>query len=380
MNVSRRYLYEYILHDLTKKMVFIGGPRQIGKTTLALTAIGAKNKSCPADLNWDFLQDRKRLRQGDLPFDQQCIILDEIHKFKSWRGLVKGLFDKTFPGNNYIVTGSARLDFYRHGGDSLQGRYHYYRLHPLSMNEVSKNPTSIDLDKLMKFGGFPEPFFSEDERFLRRWQNEYYERVLEDDLRDLERISDIGKLGMLIDELPKKAGNILSVKSLREDLEVAHATAERWIQVLERIYVCFRVPPFAAPRIRAVKKEQKLFLWDWSHVPDEGNRFENLVASQLLKYCDFQQDVEGLKTELRFLRDTDKREVDFVVIQKGKPLFGVEVKTGEKSLSPAIPYFAARTTIPKFYQVHRGTMERKYPESRAEILPFAKFCGDLKMP
>ncbi len=380
MTVSHRYLYEYILHDLTKKMVFIGGPRQIGKTTLALTAIGAKDKSCPAYLNWDFLRDRKRLRQGDLPFDQQCIILDEIHKFKSWRGLVKGLFDKTFPGNNYIVTGSARLDFYRHGGDSLQGRYHYYRLHPLSMSEVSKNPTSIDLDKLMKFGGFPEPFFSEDERFLRRWQNEYYERVLEDDLRDLERISDVGKLGMLIDELPKKVGNILSVKSLREDLEVAHATAERWIQVLERIYVCFRVAPFAAPRIRAVKKEQKLFLWDWSHVPDEGSRFENLVASQLLKYCDFQQDVEGLKTELRFLRDTDKREVDFVVIQKGKPLFSVEVKTGEKSLSSAIPYFAARTTIPKFYQVHRGTMERKYPESRAEILPFAKFCRDLKMP
>jgi predicted AAA+ superfamily ATPase len=361
-------------------MVFIGGPRQVGKTTLALGLIGTSDKSSPAYLNWDAVADKKRIRNADLPFSEPIIILDEIHKHKAWRGLVKGLFDKTSPTNKYIVTGSARLDFYRHGGDSLQGRYHYYRLHPLSLREVSQAPTLTDVEKLLEFGGFPEPFFRGDRRYLRRWQREYYDRVLTDDLRDLEKITDIGKMGLLVDELPKKVGSILSVKSLREYLEVAHATSERWIQILERIYVCYRVAPLSGSKIRAVKKEKKLFLWDWSHVEDKGNRFENMVASQLLKFCHFQEDTEGYKMELRFLRDVDKREIDFVVLKQGKPLFAVEVKTGEKNLSPHIGYFSSRLPIPKFYQVHLGTNDRVYHDSRSRILPWVTFCQELDMP
>jgi predicted AAA+ superfamily ATPase len=376
----KRYLYDSIEEDLKKRMVFIGGPRQVGKTTFSLQLVGASDKKHPSYLNWDFIKDKKNIRQGDLPFAEPLIILDEIHKFKAWRGLIKGLYDKTFPSNNYIVTGSARLDFYRHGGDSLQGRYHYYRLHPLSLGELSKNPTTEHLSALLKFGGYPEPFYAADERFLRRWQNEYFERVIEDDIADLETVSDISKLSLLIDELPKKVGGILSVKSLREDLEVAHATAERWIQILERLYVCYRIPPFSPPKIRAVKKEQKLYLWDWSHVQDGGDRFENLVASQLLKFCHYQEDVEGHKMELRFLRDIDKREIDFVVLQKGKPIFAVEVKSGEKNLSTHIPYFAARTKIPLFYQVHQGIADKNYNDVRARILPWITFCRELEMP
>ena len=376
----KRYLFDFIRSDLEDRMIFIGGPRQIGKTTLSLQLIGAPGKDHPAYLNWDFPADRKQLRQGDLPFDQPKLILDEIHKFRSWRGLVKGLFDKTHPKNNYIVTGSARLDFYRFGGDSLQGRYHYYRLHPLSLAEVSQSPTDEDLERLMEFGGFPQPFYKADKRFLRRWQKEYYERVIEDDLKDLERITDISKMSLLIDELPSRAAGILSVKSLREDLDVAHATVERWIQILERLYVCYRIAPFVGRKIRAVKKEKKLFLWDWSQVADMGHRFENLVASQLLKYCHFQENSEGHRMELRFLRDIDKREIDFVVLQKNKPLFAVEVKTGERALSPHISYFSKRTDIPFFYQVHTGGLDRIYPSERARVLPFVNFCRELRMP
>ena len=170
------------------------------------------------------------------------------------------------------------------------------------------------------------------------------------------------------------------MKSLREDLEVAHATAERWIQILERIYVCYRIAPFVGTKIRAVKKEKKLYLCDWSHIEDQGTRFENMVASQLHKFCHFQEDTEGHKMELRFLRDIDKREIDFVVVKQGKPIFAVEVKTGEKNLSRHISYFASRLPIPKFYQVHLGTLDRTYNDSRARIMPWIKFCHELAMP
>jgi hypothetical protein len=170
----------------------------------------------------------------------------------------------------------------------------------------------------------------------------------------------------------------LSVKSLREDLEVAHDTVERWLTILENLYVCFRIAPFGAPRIRAVKKSPKLYLWDWSAAPEGGPRFENLVASQLLKYCHWIEDTEGFAMELRFLRDIDKREIDFVVLKDGQPLFAVECKTGERSPSPAIPYFAERTKIPRFYQVHVG--ERHYESGAATVMPFRAFCGELGMP
>jgi predicted AAA+ superfamily ATPase len=203
-------------------------------------------------------------------------------------------------------------------------------------------------------------------------------RVIRDDLRDLERVREISLLEQLADLLPEKVGAPLSVKSLREDLEVDHKTAERWLTILENLYVCFRIPPFGAKRIRAVKKEQKLYLWDWSMVEEPGPRFENLVASQLLKYCHYHEDVNGFRMELRFLRDTDRREVDFVVLRDKKPLFAVECKTGEKSASAAARYFAERTPIPKFYQVHLG--QRSFETGKITVLPFATFCRALAMP
>ena len=153
---------------------------------------------------------------------------------------------------------------------------------------------------------------------------------------------------------------------------------DRWVRVFERMYYCFRIPPHGAPRIRAVKKEQKLYLWDWTAVPERGARFENLVACQLLKYCHFVEDSEGYDMDLRFLRDTDKREVDFVVLKEGHPVFEVECKTGEKDISPALFYFKERATIPHCYQVHTGT--RDYEKEGIRVLPFFSFCKELEMP
>ncbi|MXY89121.1 MAG: AAA family ATPase, partial [Gammaproteobacteria bacterium] len=156
-NVLQRYLHSQIREDLEYKMVFLGGPRQVGKTTLALDILGAKDRRHPAYLNWDSPYARKRLMEGEIPGGQPLLVLDEIHKFPRWRNLVKGFFDTRGEGTSFLVTGSARLDHYRKGGDSLQGRYHHYRLHPFSLGELTITPNSGDLETLMRFGGFPEP-------------------------------------------------------------------------------------------------------------------------------------------------------------------------------------------------------------------------------
>jgi hypothetical protein len=379
--ILNRYLREEVAAALQSKMVFIGGPRQVGKTTLALSLLTPPSEQHPGYLNWDDPKVPRQLRNGELPAGEPIVVLDEIHKYARWRNVVKGLYDTQKSSRRIVVTGSARLDHYRKGGDSLAGRYRHFRLHPFSLGELAGSDRGSEdehLAALLKFGGFPEPLLEQSERKLRLWQRERMTRVVREDLRDLERVREISLVEHLADLLPDKVGSLLSVKSLREDLSVDHKTAEHWISIFENLYVCFRIPPFGSKRIRAVKKSQKLYLWDWSMVPDPGPRFENLVAAQLLKHCHWQEDVEGYRMELRFLRDTDGREVDFVVMQQGKPAFAVECKTGDKEASPAAKYFAERTAIPVFYQVHRG--ERAFQSGKTIVLPFARFCEDLKLP
>ena len=302
------------------------------------------------------------MQKGFLPSDQPLLILDEIHKYKDWRNLVKGLFDRHRRKIQFLITGSARLDYYRHGGDSLQGRYHYLRLHPLSLCELDSFHDA-DLDQLLQFGGFPEPFLEGEVSFWRRWQQERKTRVIHEDLISLERVQEVAKINLLVDHLPHKIGSPLSIQSMMGDLSAAHKSISKWLDILQNLYFIFRIAPYCPPSIRAVKKEQKLYLWDWSLCLDEGAKFENLVASNLLKYCHYRQDTEGHLMELRYLRDTDKREVDFVVLKDGKPLFAVECKVKAKNLSPHIKYFAERTDIPIFFRYIEEWMTSKWPPS-----------------
>lgn len=375
--MRERYLKNAVFEDLKNRMVFVGGPRQVGKTTFALGFLSETTEKHHGYLNWDNPATRSSLLRGELPAGEKTIVLDEIHKFARWRNLVKGLYDTNRSERSFLITGSARLDYYSKGGDSLHGRYHYYRLHPFSLMELKIDPVMDDFKVLLKFGGFPEPCLKANETFWRRWQRERTHRVIYEDIRDLENVREISLLELLAAELPNRVGAPLSVKNLKELLDVSHESVERWIKVFERMYYCFRVSPYGPPRVRAVKKEQKLYLWDWSLVPEEGPRFENFIGSHLLKYCHFTEDTEGYDMELRFLRDTDKREVDFVVLKQKKPLFAVECKSGEKSVNPSLYYFMERTSIPRFYQVHQG--KRDYEKGGVRVLPVHTFCKELDL-
>ncbi len=378
MHSLHRYIKSNIQDDLKQKMVFIGGPRQVGKTTLAQSLLVQGDPDSPAYLNWDDIKSKKLIKSGELPADEKIIILDEIHKYKNWRNLIKGFYDKKKSKHQFIVTGSARLDYYRKGGDSLLGRYHYYRLHPYSAIEVGCQNQS-DIQNLLKFGGFPEPFHKSSETFLKRWQNERHQKIIFEDIRELENVREISLMDDLFDLIQPTVGSVLSCQSISQQMEVNIKSIQKWIDIFDRLYLTYRIKPFVSGNLRLVKKTERIYLWDWSYLKNEGARFENFVASHLLKYCHFIEDTEGDKMELRYLKDLDGREIDFVILKNKKPFFCVECKVGERSISPNIHYFRDRLSIPYYYQVHLG-QKHFQPENNVEVIPFLKFCKKLGIP
>lgn len=388
--LKNRYLTSFIIEDLKDKMAFVGGPRQVGKTTLCQNLVASHFRS-HAYFNWDNRADRKAITASVWPGDAELLIFDEIHKYRQWKGLIKGEYDKLKHIYKFLVTGSARLDLYRRGGDSLQGRYHYYRLHPFTIAEaeglayrasvqrelqIGEGFYQDSLEALDAFGGFPEPFIKQSKRQLRRWHNEKIERMFREDIMDVKAIRDIGNMKLLSDILPSKVGSLLSLNAIREDLEVSFRAVSNWMDILESFYYCFRIYPYAAKKIRSLKKEPKLYLWDWSEIEDESTRFENLIASHLLKFVHFIVDYEGYKAELYFLRDVDKREVDFLVTINGKPWFAVEAKLNDTSLSSHLIYFRERLSIPYIFQAVKKDKVDKV-EKGARIISAGKFLSSF---
>jgi len=333
---QRRYLAGQVRRDLQKKMVFVSGPRQVGKTTLALSLPGAK----AGHLNWDAADHRERILKGQLPATRLWV-LDEIHKYRRWRNYLKGLLDTRRPGQRILVTGSGRLDLYRFGGESLQGRYHLLRLHPFSAAELGLK-TAAGLRSLLTLGGFPEPFLGGSETEARRWSREYRTRLVREDVTSLERIQDLGHLELLMLRLPELVGAPLSINALREDLQVSHKAISSWLSALERLFAIFRLSPFGVPKIRAIKHAQKHYQMDWSLVSDDAYRFENMVASHLLKWVHFQQDALGKDLDLRYFRDTDRREVDFVVVDGRAPVLLVECKWADAPVDASLRYLKTK--------------------------------------
>jgi predicted AAA+ superfamily ATPase len=357
MVARARYLEAQVRRDLRGKMVFVAGARQVGKTTLARRVLGRK----PGYFNWDVAEHREAILRGQLPASDFWVF-DELHKYRGWRGFLKGLYDSRRRGQRILVTGSARLDFYHHGGDSLQGRYHLLRMHPLSVGELGVRRRADVLD-LLTLGGFPEPFFGGSEREARRWSREYRNLIVREEITSLERVTDLGRIELLMIRLPELVGSPLSLNALREDLQVSHATVATWMAVLERLYAVVRLAPFGAPRIRAVKKAQKHYHLDWSLVPAESSRFENLVAVHLLKWVHFRQDTEGRDVELRYFRDVDGREVDFVVVEGRRPTHFIECKWADAPVDPGLRYLRLRFPSAQAWQLSAvGTKDFVSPE------------------
>ena len=331
-----------VQHDLERKMVFVAGPRQAGKTTFARRLCNLDGKNYDRSYcNWDIATHRSMIISEEFPADTDFFILDEIHKYRRWRQVVKGLYDAKPGERKIIVTGSARLDYYRHGGDSLQGRYRFFRLPPFCCRELGE-PKRSAFDRLLAFGPFPEPFLGGSERDARVWSRDYRMRIVEEELRGLEKVMDTALVEKLAMMLPERVGSPLSINSMKEELQVAHQTVSRWVTILEKVYMLFRIFPYTLSSTRSVRREAKHYHFDWTGVSDPGPRFENLVAFHLLAWCWRQQDEQGRDVDLRYYRDMDRREVDFVITEKNQPVCLIEAKTSNREVSSSLRYLKGR--------------------------------------
>jgi uncharacterized protein len=369
-----KFIPRYLENVITKvcfarsKMAFISGPRQSGKTTMAKHLL--KERHNGNYYNWDettfrrlWTKDPQILMQNlsDSPAKKPLLILDEIHKAKLWKRSLKGFYDSSNGKYDIIVTGSARLNIYRKGGDSLLGRYYHFRLHPFSLAELLSVSANLAYDKLIeylftkkiipkkiqqdyfdllyRFGPFPEPLLAKDPKILNLWHKGRIEKIIREDLRDLSRLPELSQIEMLAALLPERVASTLSLRSLSEDLEVSYTTIKHWIHYLYELYYAFKIQPYFKSLPRSLKKESKLYLWDWSEIENEAARFENMIASHLLKYCNYLSDTGEGDFQLYYLRNKQQKEIDFLIVKDQKPWLPIEVKLHDEKLSDNWPAF-----------------------------------------
>ncbi len=395
-------LYENLIREhLTenRQMAMLSGPRQVGKTTSARESAGDHRY-----YTWDRQSDRMLITAGpdsvadDMEIDTLSdrlyhVVFDELRKYRHWKDFLKGFFDVCAEETRIVVTGSARLGFFRRGGDSLMGRYFLYRMHPLSVAELNRTevgdhalgaPVHIQTEvipQLMRFGGFPEPFLKSSTRFYNRWRRLRNELLFREDLRDLTQIQEVGQVEVLAELLASSAGQLLSFSSLASNVQVAVDTIRRWIVALESLFYCFTVRPWFKSVPKSLRKQPKIYLWDWSLLDNDAARHENFVASHLLKAVHWWTDIGLGSFGLYYLRDKAKREVDFLVVRNGKPWFLVEVKSTDRgSISPALSYYMNQIGAENAFQiafdleyVDRDCFEAKRPV----IVPASTFLSQL---
>lgn len=371
-----RYITSVIEKDAEKKIVLISGPRQCGKTTLA--------KHLDTDavyLNYDASEDRVVLREKSWNPDASLLIFDEIHKMNEWKRWLKGLYDTRGIPPKMVVTGSAKLDTYRKVGDSLAGRFFSFRLHPFDVKEVKGRVESRDaFERIMRVGGFPEPFFENDDTFYSRWVRSHLDIILRQDLIDLEAVHDIKGVEDLIELLRNCVGGTVSYANLARQLERDPKTIKRWLVLLENLYIIFSVKPYTENVSRSLLKEPKYYFYNPAYGKgDAGSVFENLVACALLKECHFREDVYGDKFGLHFLRTHNGQEIDFLITKENLPVCMLECKLSKVSLSKHFSYFQKVFPNLKGVQlVARGlSRDRFYPDMNFSIVSAPEWLAEM---
>lgn len=333
----KRCLQKYILEDLPQKIVLISGPRQTGKTTISKQLCDSFDY-----LNYDSSEDRLMIQKKNWDRSKQLIVFDELHKMKQWKRWLKGVFDTEGIPPEILVTGSAKLDIHKRVGDSLAGRYFQYRLHPLDLKEIHQL-LDINIEEgfntLWHCSGFPEPFLKGSKTYYKRWRQSHIDIILRQDLIDLSSVRDIDAVQTLVLLLSQRVGSTVSYANLARDLDRDPNTVKRWLQLLENLYIIYRVIPYSRTIARSLKKEPKFYFYDHALVEDEGARLENIVANALKKELHFLEDTQGIQGSLHYLRTKDGQEIDFLITLDRKPTHLVEVKMSNDSPARGFHHF-----------------------------------------
>lgn len=403
-----RDLYLRIWQELAmdKSMVFVAGPRQAGKTTLA--KLIARSFTNNLYFNWD-IADHKTLFYQKRSFFEEIerrdsskplIIFDEIHKYKDWKNYLKGVYDQFHEDFKFLVSGSGRLDMYQKGGDSLAGRYYLFHLWPftiaelggrnLTIKEFLKEPLLLNMEKgkelkniwrnLSSLSGFPEPYTSAKETTYRRWSNTYSHQLIREDIRDIVDIKSVSDIETLYLLLPSKVGSPLSVPSLSSDLKVSYNSVRNWLSVFERFFLIFTIPTWTEKITRAIQKERKVYLWDSPRINEPSARFENMVAIELWRAVTLWNDMGYGDFSLHFIRNKEKEEVDFLITNSREPLLLVETKLKDPEPSKSLRIFQNALNVPAVQLVSEGENYRLLRNDKNRILIAPAFQWLAQLP
>lgn len=394
--MEKRTSYVHVWQELSreKSMIFLAGPRQSGKTTLAKLIAG--NFSNSLYWNWDIADHREQFFQYNDFFTHMIrkdasaplIIFDEIHKYKDWKNYLKGVYDQFHEEFKFLISGSGRLDIYQKGGDSLAGRYYLFHLFPFTLSELGsskraftdflKNPLEVSMEdskaregiwrQLALLSGFPEPFLSGRETTYRRWSGSYARQLVREDIRALTDIKAVQDIETLYTLLPSKIGSPLSVTSLAENLKVSYNTVRSWLDILERFYLTFSLPTWTGKIARAIQKEKKYYLFDYARIRDNAAKFENMMACELWRVVTLWNDLGLAEFSLHFIRDKEKREVDFLVVKDGEPFLLIEAKLSDAQPAKPLVAFQNNLRIPAVQLTSNGKGYRVIPNGENKIL------------
>jgi predicted AAA+ superfamily ATPase len=371
-----RYQKQAILKDLQKKMVLLAGPRQAGKTTLA-KSIAQEFKSSTY-LNYDSMIDRKIIMQEGWLDNTELIILDEIHKMVKWKNYLKGVYDTKLPHQRILVTGSARLEIFNRVGDSLVGRCFLHRLMPLSPAECDKMKVEYTLDRFLQHSGFPEPFFVDDIIEVQRWRMQYVDSILREDIFNFDNIQNVNAIRLVFDLLRERVGSPISYTSIAEDVAISPNTVKKYIQILEALYIVFRVTPFSRNIARSLLKEPKIYFFDTGLVNgDEWVKFENFVSFCLYKHVLAKIDYLAQGYSLKYMQTKEKHEVDFALVNDNKIEQIIEVKRSDDVVGYGLKYFTQKYNFPGCQVVKDLKKERV--ENGIEIVRGVNFLKGLSL-
>ncbi|MBA2368865.1 MAG: ATP-binding protein [Candidatus Protochlamydia sp.] len=363
-----------IIRDLYKKMVLLAGPRQAGKTTLAKSI--AEEFNSAIYLSFDRLADRNIIYEEAWLPSVELVILDEIHKMDNWKNYLKGVFDTKLPHQKILVTGSARLEIFNQVGDSPAGRFFLHRLMPLSPAECEQMTVSYTIEQFLERGGFPEPFFAENAIDAKRWRLQYVDSLTRQDVLEFDNIQNIKAIQLIFELLRNRVGSPISYSSLAEDTHLSPTTVKKYIQILEALYIIFLVTPFSNNIARSLLKEPKIYFFDTGLVSgDEGVRFENLIASCLLKHVFGKIDYEGEMYSLNYLQTKERKEVDFAIIKDYQIERIIEVKLSDPNPSKGLCYFHNKYNLPAIQIVKNLKREKK--EGGIEVQDAKNFLKTL---
>jgi uncharacterized protein len=378
LDSSNREFTENLRRDLQRKLVVLTGARQAGKTTLARQLMSSFD---PAQyLNWDVPGDRLLIARQAWSPKARLVVFDEIHKMRDWKAFLKGAWDGRSDGQAMLVTGSARMETFRQGGESLAGRYYTWRLHPFSVRELMATlgvTAEQALARLLERGGFPEPCLSGDAADADRWRAQYATDLVREDVLDFSRVHEVRALQLLFEMLRERVGSPLKLSNLAQALQISPTTAIRYVEILEALFIVFRVTPWHRDVARGLLKEPKIYFLDTGLVKgDAGIRLENAVATMLLKHCHHRQDAEGKPITLHTIRDKERNEIDFVLAEGDTVTDLVEVKLGDPTPSAYLHRMAERFLPARAVQIV-GELRQPAQHGRVEVASAQKWLAGL---